>query len=213
MFSTTHLRYLKEEFLTFSFLFAGFQQNNNTQNALLNMTENWKRALDKGTVFMNLSETFDALHRNLLLDKLKAYSFSLNAVKFVQSYLSGRFQRINVNNNFSEWCKILPGVSKEPILGPLSFHIFINNIFYFIQEAYICNFSDNLIYSIEDNFKEVKTILNKNFEHLWFYEKHMLLNHRICHYLMMTKDIPNGSIELDKMTLYAQAKTPCHNNG
>ena len=96
------------------------------------MTGNWKRVLDKGTVFMNLPKTFHALHCNLLLGKLKAYGFSLHAVEFVQKYLSGRFQRVNENNIFSEWCKILPGVSKGPILGLLSFCIFICNIFHFI---------------------------------------------------------------------------------
>ena len=29
---------------------------------------------------------------------------------------------------------------------------------------------------------------------------------------MMIKDIANGSIELGKKTLYADAKTRCHNN-
>ena len=80
----------------FSSLLAGFRQNHSTQNALLNMTGNWKRVLDKGTVFMNLPKTFHALHCNLLLGKLKAYGFSLHAVEFVQKYLLGRFQRVNV---------------------------------------------------------------------------------------------------------------------
>ena len=60
---------------------------------------------------------------------------------------------------------------QEPILGPLLFNIFLNDIFYFIQGAYICNFAgDNSLYSIEDNYKEVEIILKKNFELLqvWF---------------------------------------------
>ena len=91
--------FFKSKFLS---LLAGFCQNHSTQNALLNMTGNWKRVLDKGTVFMNLPKTFDALHCNLLLGKLKAYGFSLNAVEFVQKYLLSRFQRVNVKNIFSE---------------------------------------------------------------------------------------------------------------
>ena len=85
------------------------------------------------------------------------------------------------------------------ILGPLLFNIFINDIYYFIQDAYICNFADdNSLYAIEDNFKEVKTILKKNFELLqgWFYENHMVVNPGKCHYLIIDKDI-NESIELD----------------
>ena len=95
------------------------------------------------------------------------------------------------------------------ILGPLLFDILINDIFYFIHEAYICNFANNnSLYSSEDNFKEVKTIVKKNFELLqvWFYENHMFLNPEKCHYLIINKSIANESIELGKKTLHAEAK-------
>ena len=78
------------------------------------MIEKWKHALDKGkkvdTIFMDLSKALDTLNHNLLLVKLNAYGFSFNAIKFIQNYLSERFQRVNKNNNFSKWCKILLGV-------------------------------------------------------------------------------------------------------
>ena len=132
------------------------------------MIENQKHDLNKGkmvgTIFMDPSKTFDALNNNLLLAKLNAYDFSFNAMKFFQSYLLERFQRVNININFSEWYKILLGVSQGSVLGPLLLNIFMNDIFYFIQGAYICNFADdNSLYSIEDNFQEVKTMLKKNF--------------------------------------------------
>ena len=78
------------------------------------MIEKCKHALDKGrkvgTILMDLSKAFDTLNHNVLLAKLNAYGFSFNAIKFVQSYLSERFERVNINNNFSEWRKILLGV-------------------------------------------------------------------------------------------------------
>ena len=104
-------------------LLIGFLKNHSTQNALLNMTEKWKHVLDKGkkvgTIFMDLSKAFDILNQNFLLAKLNVYGFSLNTKNFVQSYLSEQFQRVNINNNCSEWCKILLGVPKASILGPL----------------------------------------------------------------------------------------------
>ena len=77
-------------------------------------------------------------------------------------------------------------------------------MFYFIQEAYIYNFADNnLLYSIEDNFKETKTILKKNFQLLqvcFFSEPHGLKSRKIL--LLMDKDIANESIELGNKTSY-----------
>ena len=100
---------------------------------------------------MDLSKAFDTVYHNLLLAKLNAYGFSFNAIKSIESYLLERFLRVNINSNFSEWCKILLGVPQGSILGSLLLNIFINDI------------DDNSLYSIEDNFKDFKTMLKKNF--------------------------------------------------
>ena len=74
-------------------------------------------------------------------------------------------------------------VPQESILCPLLFNTFVNSISYFIQKAYICNFTDsNSFNSIKDNFEEFKTNLKKNFKLLlvWLYENHMVLNPEKC---------------------------------
>ena len=106
-----------------------------------------KNALEKGnkvgTIFMDLSKAFDTFNHNLLLAKLNAYGFSFNEIKLVQIYLLERFRRVNIINNLGEWCVILLGVPQWSVLDLHLFKIFINNIFYFIQEAFICNFADD----------------------------------------------------------------------
>lgn len=169
------------------------------------MIEKWKHALYKskivGTIFMDPSKALDRLNHNLLLATLNVYFFSFKATKFSQSYLSEGFQSANINSSFSDWCKILLGVPQGFILGPFLFNIYINDIFFFKQDAYICNFADdNLSYSIEDNFKEVKTMVKRN---CW---NHMVLNPRKCQYLKLNKDISSESIDLGKKTLHPEAE-------
>ena len=71
---------------------TNFHKNHNTQNALLVLTEKWKSSLNKklkvGSLFMDLSKTFDTSDHSLLLAKLSPYGFDNNSLSFAQSYLT-----------------------------------------------------------------------------------------------------------------------------
>ena len=91
----------------FSPYLCGFRKNHNAQYSLLKMIENWKKQLDNGeklgAIFMDLSKAFDTINHSLLLEKLKAYGFSNQALRLLQSYLCNRFQRSIINGSFSSW--------------------------------------------------------------------------------------------------------------
>ena len=71
------------------------------------MLKKWKSAVDNKKVFdallMDLSEAFDCLSHDLLIAKLKAYGFSMAALRLVQNYLSNRKQRTMINTEYSSW--------------------------------------------------------------------------------------------------------------
>ena len=149
---------------------------------------------------MDLSKAFDTINHSLLLAKLKAYGFSNQALRLLQSYLCNRFQRSIINGSFSSWSEVITGVPQGSILGPLLFNIFLNDIFLFISKCQLCNYADdNTLYKSGKNMQKIKNDLEMDFMilHKWFHENHMVLNPDKCHFIVIGDDDPNQKIILN----------------
>ena len=95
----------------------------------------------------------------ILLAKLKAYGFSNQALRLLQSYLCNRFQRSTINSSFSSWNEVITGVPQGSILGPLFFNIFLNDIFLFISNVnYVTMSMTTLSINQEKICRKLKTI-------------------------------------------------------
>ena len=147
---------------------TGFRKSHGTQNSLVVMLEQWKRALDKGeyvsALFMDLSKAFDTINHDLLITKLKAYGFSKEALKLMKSYLKNRKQKVQINNKFSSERDAIAGVPQGSIDGPLLFNLFINDLTFFIAQCTLSNYADDNNLSISGEDKElIKSMLSSDF--------------------------------------------------
>ena len=77
---------------------------------------------------MDLSKAFDTVNHGLLLQKLKAYGFSDDALTLMCTYLKNQKQRVVINNSASITETVIVGVPQGSADGLLLFGVFINNL-------------------------------------------------------------------------------------
>ena len=66
--------------------------------------------LDTRGVFLDISKAFDRVWHDDLIHKLKSYGISGNLLLLIRNFLSGRKQRVVLNDKSSDWKEIESGV-------------------------------------------------------------------------------------------------------
>ena len=115
---------------------CGFRKKCSTQHVLIAMIEKVRKIFDKGGTFgallKDLSKAFDCMTHDLLISKLHALTFDMNALNLIFDYLTERKQIAKSNSSFSSYLDIFQGGYIDPqgsILGPLLFSLFLCNLF------------------------------------------------------------------------------------
>ena len=95
-------------------------------------------------VFIDFKKAFDSVCHNKLLIKLAAYGINGNLLGWINSFLSGRKQRVLVNNCYSEWSNVISSVPQGSVLGPILFLLYINDIVDIVHGCKIKLFADDI---------------------------------------------------------------------
>ena len=148
---------------------------------------------------MDLSKAFDCLDHDLLIAKLHAYGFSRSALELIYSYLNDRKQRVKVNGSFSAWKESTKGLPQGSVLGPLLFNIFINDIFFLVNETEVCNYADDTtIFACDPDVNNVQYKLEADVCLLskWFVDHHMKPNDAKCHFTLFGSTASGTSVNV-----------------
>ena len=191
---------------------CGFRKGHSPQHCLRVMIGNMRRCIDsKGTaasLLTDLSKAFDCINHKLLIAKLNTYGFGYNALKLIFDYLSRRRQSVKINDTLSKCSNIECGVPQGSILGPLLFNIFINDIFYFMNNTKITTYADDNTPNICDtNIDTALNILESNGNIIFnrFAENFLKANANKSH-LIVTKKPEGCSVTIVNDTIRCSAE-------
>ena len=161
----------------------GFRAGYSTTYAVIDLVNILSKHIDSGDkiagLFLDISKAFDSLNHKILLKKLAAYGFRGFMHDWFNSYLSNRFQFVDINGHKSPLTGLSLGVPHGSVLGPLLFLLYINDLPLISK---ICKFilfaDDTTLLLHEKSYNSLTCLLNSILVLLnsWFVINKLSLN-------------------------------------
>lgn len=161
---------------------SGFRKSYSTDTCLLYLTDFIKKEIDEGNycgmILLDLQKAFDTVNHDILLNKLMAMGFNKASIQWIQSYLGGRDQVVDVSGTLSKPLSLSCGVPQGSILGPLFFLLYINDM----KAACDCNLllyaDDSALVVSHHNKDEVERTLSSELQKvsIWLAENKLSLH-------------------------------------
>ena len=109
---------------------SAYKEAHSTETALLKVKRDCDNALNSGKavflILLDLSAAFDTIDHGILIDRLRTIvGVEGRALDWLHSYVTGRSQKVVVNNSCSKSVPLQVGVPQGSVLGPLLFLIYI----------------------------------------------------------------------------------------
>ena len=116
-------------------------------------------------VLINFSEAFDKHNYELLIAKLEVYDSYKKCIGLIYNFLKNRKQRVKINATFSIWTELLSTVAQGSVLEPLIFNIYLNDLFFFLQDIELSNFANDATpFDYDQALAAVLETLDRNLE-------------------------------------------------
>jgi hypothetical protein len=126
----------------------GFRPGRSTTtcNLLFNnfVFESFQQRLQVDVVYTDFNKAFDLVDHEVLIKILSSYGFGEPFLSWLTSYLSDRYQWVNIFGTKSKLFLASSGVPQGGHLSPLLFSLFVNNISRVLRHSRILCFADDI---------------------------------------------------------------------
>ena len=152
----------------------GFRKKHSTEQAILELTDKLKSAIDNRQLtcglFLDFSKAFDTVNHKILLEKLQKYGIRGVPLQWFTSYLTNRQQYVRIDNTDSEMLRMTCGVPQGSTLGPLLFLLYINDMPNCSKKLSFRIFADdtNVFYSGK-SVSEIEIVMNEEIKKIHNY--------------------------------------------
>ena len=178
---------------------SAYKKHHSTETALLRVFNDLLNGIDTGNIcvinLLDLSAAFDTIDHDILLSRLEmSFGISGTALSWFKSYLSGRKQKVKVQDFYSDEITVNFGVPQGSVLGPVLFTLYIlplSNIIKISSLNFHSYADDNQLYK-SVKIEDVHLQVNKSSECItsikcWMNKNKLKLNETKTEYMIAGK--------------------------
>ena len=138
----------------------GFRPGRSVTTGLLHYWGDVTAASENGnpfdTLMTDFKRAFDKVQFKKMLQKLESHGIGGNLLKWMEDWMTERYQRVVLNGKASDWIKVTSSVVQGSVLGPILFQIFINDLDDAIKQAD----PQTIVYKFADDTKLGRIVEN-----------------------------------------------------
>ena len=140
----------------------GFRRGRSCLSELLDhyneLIDNFGASQDSDVIYLDFSKAFDKVDHNLLIKKLQRYGIAGKLLRWIESFISNRQQKVVVDGVQSYICQVLSGIPQGSVLGPLLFLLFVNDMGQSLEHSTLRMFDLVWFYRVDFSSRDLKMV-------------------------------------------------------